>query len=395
MILAGKRILHAVTGGIAAYKGAELSRRLVQEGAVVRAVLTKAACKFVTPLTFRAITGQEAATSLFDPLQNHPLPHVSLAREADLVLVAPATANILAKAARGVADDLLSTLLLSASPPIVLVPAMDNMMYQNEATQENIRILRGRGLTVMQAGYGELAIGEQGWGRLPEIDDILRTVEDSLCRSTELKGRTVIVTAGATQEPLDMIRYVTNRSTGKMGFALAEAVRNRAGRALLVSGPTGLWPPWGVEVMPVRTAEEMRSTVRDHFDRAAAVIMAAAVMDFRPKVVRDGKDRPGERLDLESTADILTELGDMKGSQVLVGFAAETGDVVERAKSKLLAKNLDLIIANDVTKPASGFGADDNEVMIIDRSLNVERLPLMSKKKLAPIVLDRLVAILG
>lgn len=389
-MLKGKRILHGVTGGIAAYKGVELCRRLVKAGAEVRVVLTRAATEFITPLTFRVITGKAVPNSLFESLPDHELPHVSLPEEADLILIAPATANMIAKAARGIADDLLSTLLVGATPPIVFAPAMDNKMFLNTATQDNIESLRNRGVIVMNPDFGELASGETGWGRLPDVDDIMTVVEENLARGSELEGKTVIVTAGATQEPLDAIRYITNRSTGRMGYALAEAVRDRGGRTLLVSAPTALWAPWGVEQVQVRTAEEMRQAVLGNFDRADAVIMAAAVMNFRPSAVADGKAKPATALPIANTPDILAELGRSKKHQLLVGFAAETGDLVSGARAKLKAKNVDLIVANDVTKSDSGFGADTNQALIVDRSQAADKLPLMSKKELARIIVERL-----
>lgn len=386
-----------VTGGVAAYKGAEVARRLQQEGFSVQAVMTRSAREFVTPLTFAALTGQKVITDLFGDSAGGPanvesaIEHIAVAQRTDLLLVVPATADILAKFARGIADDFLSTLYLATTAPVVVAPAMNVNMWQHRATQENLEMLRARGVRIVEPGDGYLACGMTGPGRLAEIEEILAAVRDALYLKHDLEGETVLVTAGPTCEDLDPVRYFTNRSSGKMGYALAEAAKRRGARVVLISGPTSLVVPEGVEAHQVRTAEELRRAVLEHFDNCTMGVFAAAVADYRP-VRKDAlKIKRGQgplTFTLEPTTDILAEAGRRKGERTLVGFAAETDHVVENARKKLAAKNADLIVANDVTAAGAGFDSDTNIVTLVARDGRESALPQMSKFEAAQQILD-------
>jgi phosphopantothenoylcysteine decarboxylase/phosphopantothenate--cysteine ligase len=389
-----KSIVLAVTGSIAVYKAAELASQLTQDGAKVDVVMTKAAQEFVTPLTFRAITQRPVVTEMFDLASEYSIEHVALAERADLVVIAPATANVIAKMAAGIADDMLGCTVLATKAPIIVAPAMNANMYQNQITQENIAKLKERGCTFVGPSYGRLATGEIGLGRFAELDDILGTIRQVLGREGDLAGKRIVVSAGGTQEPMDPVRHIGNRSSGKMGYSIAEAARDRGALVVLVSGPTTLHPPVGVEVIQVQTALQMRDAIVKASAKADALLMAAAVSDYRPKTAAKRKIKKElETLSIElvRNPDIL---GEAKGDFIRVGFAAESEDVVENARKKLVQKNLDLIVANDIAATDSGFGADTNRVIIIDRQGKVKRLPLLSKLEVAHRVLDRVVELL-
>ena len=398
----GKTIVLGVTGSVAAYKAASLARRLMADGATVRVVMTRTAQRFVGPLTFEALTGHPVGVELF-PVGDAEvgvggmgiMPHLTLAESADLIAIAPASAHCVAKLAQGLADDLLSTLVLAAECPLVVAPAMDGGMWTHLAVRDNVRTLRQRGVTVLEPGVGPLASGRTGKGRLPEEDAILAAIAGALHPVKDFKGRRVLITAGPTQEALDPVRFISNRSSGKMGWALAAAARDRGAEVVLVAGPTALPPIANVTVAPVVTSEDMRKEVIARFLDADVLIMAAAVADFRPVRPARGKIPKGHgphTLALEPTPDILMDLPPRRAGQLVVGFAAETGDLVARARVKLRRKGLDLIVANDVTEPGAGFGTDTNRATLLDRAGGCEALPLMSKLDLAHRILD---AVLG
>lgn len=392
--LDGKTVLLGITGGISAYKSVELARLLIRAGVEVKVVMTESAGRFVSPLTFRAITRNPVADSMWsDP--GSPIPHISLADEADVVVVAPATANIIAKHSHGIADDLLSTLLLAAKGRVIFAPAMNERMYLHPATVENIKTLKERGVIFVAPGEGELACGEVGVGRMAEPPEIFETVKYELLKSDSLKGRKIIVTAGPTREHIDPVRFISNPSTGKMGFIVAQRARMRGADVKLICGPCDLKAAGGVETVRVTTAREMRDAVFEGLTDADALIMAAAVADYRPAGGAAGKkvkksDKVFE-LKLEPTEDILSEAGAKKGKCVLVGFAAETENVIENGIEKLKKKNLDLIVANKVDDPASGFGTDASLCAIIpsgETSARNGELKMMSKVEIAEKVLD-------
>ena len=392
----GKRILLGVSGGIAAYKVAEVARRLTGAGARVKVVMTRAAQEFVGPLTFQALTGEKVGTALFGP-GAEPLEHVSLGQEVDAIVVAPATANLLGKMAAGIGDDLLTTVLLAATRPILLCPAMNVEMWGHPAVQENLARLKARGVYVMEPEAGELACGAVGLGRLPEPEVIVEALA-RLVSKRDLAGRRVLVTAGPTYEDLDPVRFITNRSTGKQGYAVARVAWRRGAEVCLVSGPSALAAPYGVEVVGVHSAAEMMDAVRSRFPEADALLMAAAVGDYRAARPETQKIKRGSRemaVTLAPNPDILKEVSALRSRQVVVGFAAETQDLMAEARRKLLYKNLDLIVANEVGKADSGFAADTNEVTIFAREGVPVRLPLMGKEEVAARILDRVVELLA
>jgi phosphopantothenoylcysteine decarboxylase / phosphopantothenate---cysteine ligase len=357
------KVALGVTGGVAAYKAAELVRRLQQERLDVQVVMTRAAQEFVTPLTFASLTGKKVITGMFGPGDASPanvesaIEHIAVAQRIDLLLVAPATADILGKFAHGIAEDFLSTLYLATKAPVVVAPAMNVNMWEHPATQENLAALRARGVHVVDPDEGYLACGMTGSGRLAATESIVKKVCEVLGIRTDLAGQTIVVTAGPTREDLDPVRFLTNRSSGKMGYAVAEAASRRGAHVVLVSGPTDLPAPEGVDWIPVRTTEEMRNAVREHAAEANIIIMAAAVSDYRPAATHATKMKRGSErliLELEPTTDILAELGREKGSRILVGFAAETDRVAENARAKLARKGADIIVANDVTQEGAG-----------------------------------------
>jgi len=390
--LEGKEIILGVTGSIAAYKAVEILRELSRRGAAVTVVMTESAQRFVTPLTFETLSRRPVLTDLFTLEYDKQIGHVVSAGRADLLLVAPATANTIAKFAHGLADDFLSNIYLSSTCPAVLAPAMDLEMYAHPAVQGNLGTLKARGVSVVEPEYGELASGLIGSGRLAELSAILQAVEDLLHRQGDLKGETVLVTAGPTQEPLDPVRYLSNRSSGKMGFAIAEAARDRGAHVMLVSGPTALPTPPGVTRTDVTAAEEMYHAVLDRLEETTILIMAAAVADYRPssQAAQKIKKREAMTVELVRNPDILAEAGRKKGSRTLVGFAAETEELIQNAREKLAKKNLDLIVANDIRV---GFGGETNRVTILDRQGSVEELPELTKREAAHRILDRVVAL--
>jgi phosphopantothenoylcysteine decarboxylase/phosphopantothenate--cysteine ligase len=393
-MLSNKTVVLGVTGSIAAYKAADLASKLVQAGARVNVIMTEAATRFVTPLTFRSLTGRPVITSMWESSESG-IGHITLADATDVVVIAPATANVIAKLANGIADDMLTATVLATRAPVIIAPAMHANMFHNPVTQDNLARLRARGLTIAGPVYGRLASGDTGEGRLAEIEQIMAAIREVLKRSADLSGKRIVVTAGGTQEPIDPARHIGNRSSGKMGFALAEAARDRGAEVTLITAPTHLPEPDGIEIIRVRTAAEMREAVAEAVKEAGALIMAAAVADYQPKTSAQSKIKkqsPELTLELVRTPDILNEV---KGSFVKVGFAAESEDVVANARKKLAPKGLDLVVANDITEPESGFGADTNKVTIIDKQGNVESLPLMSKRQVAERILDRVVGLLG
>jgi phosphopantothenoylcysteine decarboxylase/phosphopantothenate--cysteine ligase len=397
------RIALGVSGGIAAYKAAELVRLLQQEGLDVQVIMMRGAREFVTPLTFAALTGQRVITDVFDSSENSPanvesaIEHIAVAQRIDMLLVAPATANVLAKFAAGAADDFLTTLYLATHAPVIVAPAMNVNMWQHPATQQNLRILQERGVHVVQPDEGYLACGSVGPGRLAGQEEILRAVRDVLKLRRDLAGVKILITAGPTCEVIDPVRYLTNRSSGKMGYALAEAAQKRGARVVVISGPTQAAPPQNVEWEPVRTAEEMERAVRERAADAAVVIMAAAVSDYRAAAPSARKIKRGlsrMTLELEPTPDILAGLAPEKGTRVLVGFAAETQDLAAHAREKLRAKGVDMIVANDVTQKGAGFDVDTNVATLFLRNGGEIPLPCMTKLELADRILDQVVDLL-
>ncbi len=390
-----RNIVLGVTGSIAAYKAVELASRLTQAGGNVDVVMTKAATEFVTPLTLGSITHRPVHTDMFAPSSDVDMEHIVLAERADLVVVAPATANIIAKLAAGISDDLLCCTVLATRAPLILAPAMNVHMYENAITQDNLAKLRARGFSIVEPAYGPLACGEVGSGRLADIEDILGIIRQVLARGGDLTGKRLVVTAGGTQEPIDPVRYIGNRSSGKMGYALAGAARDRGAEVILIAAPTALPVPVGIEVIQVQTALEMREEVLRAAPRASALIMAAAPADFRPQSSAQSKIKKETAklvLELVRNPDILSEVG---GELVKVGFAAESEDLIPNATQKLHQKRLDLIVANDITAQDSGFAVDTNRVVLIDRWGNVEKLPLLTKLEVAHRVLGKVVELLG
>ncbi len=389
-------VVLGVTGCIGAYKACEVLRELQRHDLDVHVVMTKAATQFVSPMTFEALSHHPVFHDQFALGQNGEIRHISLADDAELLLVAPATANIIGKLAQGIADDALSTLYLATRAPVLLAPAMNVNMYEHPAVQANLGVLRARGVSVVEPGSGYLACGWLGRGRLAEPADIVEAALSLLRRRRDLEGQTVLVTAGPTVEDIDPVRFLSNRSSGRMGYRLAEAARDRGAAVILVSGPTRLSPPWGVELVPVRSVEEMRRAVLAHVDRASVVIAAAAVSDYRPAERAPSKlkkSAEGLSLELVRAPDILEELGRDKGARVLVGFAAETEDLLTNARAKLERKNLDLIVANDVSGEETGFEVDSNAGLILRRDGTRAEVPPVSKRAMADRVLDEVLAL--
>jgi phosphopantothenoylcysteine decarboxylase / phosphopantothenate---cysteine ligase len=384
-----------VTGGIACYKAVELVRLLVKDGFVVQVIMTRGAMEFVTPLTFQTLSGMPVATETFNLTQESEIGHINLADNADLFIIAPATANVIGKVAAGIADDLLTTVLMATKAPVLIAPAMNIHMYENPILQENVRKLRRLGYHFIEPAEGYLACGYEGKGRLPEPEKILEEIR-RLLKKKDLVGEKLLITAGPNREPLDPVRYLSNRSSGKMGYALARAAIRRGAEVALISGPTELEPPAGARLTSVTTAAEMRHAVLEEFSECTAVIMAAAVSDYRPvdfarKKIKRGKG-PIE-LRLEPNPDILKEISARKNGKMLVGFAAETGELVANAAKKLKDKNLDMIVANNVSEAGAGFDVETNVATILDRDGTVRSLPLMSKDELAEQILDHLLVL--
>lgn len=413
--MTGRNILLVVTGGIAAYKSAEIARGLVKQGALVRVVMTANACRFIAPLTFQAITSQPVFTDGSDFLENGEMSHIALAREADVVLIAPATANIIGKMANGIADDLVSTLLLTVRQPVLVAPAMNCRMYEHPAVQRNLRTLRADGIETIGPCTGELACGEEGAGRMADPREIIAGVAGILKgrddaeasakappkspkdTTRDMDGLRVVVTAGPTREAIDAVRFLSNRSSGKMGYAIAEAAVKRGAKVVLISGPTSLPRPSGLDsFLQVTTAAEMKEAVIGRMTGTSLLIMAAAVADYRPAGTALGKikkDSASLTVQLERTDDILMEIGARKDRPVTIGFAAETENLVANAQEKLNRKRLDMIVANDVSRPDIGFDSEQNEVTVITAPGATEKLPLMTKSRLADEILERVLNI--
>jgi phosphopantothenoylcysteine decarboxylase/phosphopantothenate--cysteine ligase len=398
-MLTDKNVVLGITGGIAAYKAADLASKLTQAGARVDVVMTESALEFISPVTFRALTHRPVVTSMFELSSEFSMEHVALAEAADIVVIAPATANIIAKLAAGIADDMLTCTVLATEAPVVVAPAMNVNMWQNSITQENIGKLKARGFTIVGPEYGRLASGKIGMGRFTETGNIIGTIHQVLGRNGDLAQRRIVVTAGGTREAIDPVRFVGNRSSGKMGYAMAEAARDRGAKVTLITAPTALADPVGIEVTHITSAVQMKEAVTKATAKCDALIMAAAVADYMPKTAARGKIKKavaGESLTLElkRTPDVLS---DVKGNFIRVGFAAETAEnLLQHArKDELIKKDLDLVAANDITAPGAGFDVDTNIVTLIDRKGKVENLPLMTKREVADIILDRVVAMLG
>jgi phosphopantothenoylcysteine decarboxylase/phosphopantothenate--cysteine ligase len=395
------RIVLGVSGGIAAYKAAELARALIRNGHEVQVVLTRSAEEFIRPLTFAALTGRKVITDLFSSTSpedtlSSSVEHIGVAREHDLLLVAPATANVLAKFAHGLADDFLSTLYLAFRGPVVLAPAMNDNMWDHEATKANVETLRRRGHVIVDPGEGFLACGTQGAGRLADNDLIVEAVERTQNRG-DLEGQTFLITAGPTQEPLDPVRYLSNRSSGKMGYALAEAALRRSAKVILISGPVAIAAPAGCHLFPVTTAQEMRDAVFAHLETATVIIKCAAVADYRPARQSPQKIKKTDApvsLELERTPDILAELGQERGNRLLIGFAAETENLRDYASQKLASKNCDMIVANLVGQPDSGFESDSNEVLIALKSGEFIPTAKASKREVADKILNEVLKLI-
>jgi phosphopantothenoylcysteine decarboxylase / phosphopantothenate---cysteine ligase len=394
------RITLGVTGGVAAYKAAELVRLLQQDGFTVQVVMTRGAREFITPLTFAALSGQKVITDLFGDSSRgeanleSAIEHIAVAQRTDLLLVAPATADILARFARGIADDFLTTLYLASTAPVVLAPAMNVNMWNHSATQENVAMLRARGVTIVDPAEGYLACGMTGAGRLAGQAEIVAAVLEVFKAQRDLSGETVLVTAGPTCEDLDPVRYLTNRSSGKMGYAVAEAAARRGAKVILVSGPVNLETPAGVERIDVRTAKEMYFAVLDRVEGASIAILAAAVSDYRPvepHAEKIKKSNAALTISLEPTTDILADIAKNRGQKIVVGFAAETERVAENARKKLAAKNADLIVANDVTAEGAGFDHETNIVTLFSRDGRDLALPKLNKSEVAQRILDEVV----
>ncbi|MGD0794540.1 MAG: bifunctional phosphopantothenoylcysteine decarboxylase/phosphopantothenate--cysteine ligase CoaBC [Dehalococcoidales bacterium] len=395
-MLKDKTIVLGITGGIAAYKAADLASKLTQAGAKVETIMTEAAKKFITPLTLRNITNRPVVTDMFELSSEWSVEHVALAEAADVVVIAPATANTIARLAAGIADDMIGTVVLATQAPVIIAPAMNDNMYRNTVTQQNVAALKKRGFTFIGPEYGRLASGKIGKGRLADTLKIIEVIEKVLVKKADLEGKRIVVTAGGTQEPIDPVRHISNRSSGKMGYALAEAARDRGAQVTLVTAPATQPIPDGVEVVKVRTAAEMKKAVAAAVKKADALIMAAAPADYQPKAVAKSKIKKESResltLELVKTPDILSEV---TGDFIKVGFAAESENMVANAKKKLRSKGLDLVVANDITQADAGFDVDTNRVTLIDKKGKVAELPLMSKREVAERILDRVKGLMG
>lgn len=394
-----KKILVCVTGGIAVYKAAALTSKLVQAGAKVKVILSDSAAKFVSPLTFQALSRNEVYIDTFDEKNPNVIAHIDLADWADLILVAPATANTIGKLANGIADNMITTTLLAATAPVWIAPAMNVHMYDHPAVKKNISILSSYNYQFIEPSEGYLACGYVGKGRLEEPEKIVELIQQHFSNKSflKLKGKTVLITAGPTIEKIDPVRFITNHSTGKMGYALAEAAINEGARVLLISGPVHLSPPQGVNLVKVESADDMYQAVMNNYDSADIIIKTAAVADYTPKVSFDHKmkKQPGDKvIELARTKDILSELGTMKRNKILVGFAAETENVEEYARKKLSSKNADMIVANNVKTEGAGFGTDTNIVTLFKKSGSVTEVPLMSKTAVAKKIIEEVTSLL-
>lgn len=398
-MLHGKKILVCVTGGIAVYKAAALTSKLTQAGADVKIILSESACEFVAPLTFQALSRNDVYTDTFDEKDSKVIAHIDLADWADLILVAPATANVIGKLANGIADNMITTTLLAATKPVWIAPAMNVHMYNHPAVQHNIETLFRFGYRFIEPGEGYLACGYVGKGRLEEPEKIVENIEIFFQpKDLKLSGKKIVITAGPTREKIDPVRYITNHSSGKMGYAIAEEAARTGAKVVLISGPVSITAPSGVELIQVESAEDMYQAVMKEYNDANIVIKTAAVADYRPKISYDHKVKKqdgDESLELERTTDILMELGENKKKQILIGFAAETDHVAEYAQKKLLKKNADMIVANNVKTAGAGFGTDTNIVTLFKRDGSVIELPLLSKNEVAVKILKEASQLLG
>jgi len=396
-MLENKKIVLGVTGGIAAYKAAELIRALIKKGAQVRVIMTKSAKEFITPLTLQTLSQNQVYTDMFVPAEKYEMAHITLAEFADAFIIAPATANIIGKIASGIGDDLLSTTIMAQEKPTLICPAMNDKMLANPIVQENIIKLKKLGYVVMESAQGELACKTSGKGRLPDIADIVEEIE-TLLTPKDLKGRKILITAGPTEEPLDPVRFITNLSSGKMGYALAIEANRRGAEVTLVSGPTNLPLPPVRKIIKVRTAKEMYKAVIDNYRKMEIIIKAAAVADYSPKTMADEKIKKDKKflsLELKNNPDIIAEIGKNKGKRVLIGFAMETKNLLTNAREKLKKKNMDLIIANNLREEGAGFRTDTNIITIIDRAGRTESMGKMTKIEAAGAILDRVKQIIN
>jgi len=391
-VLRGKTVLFGVTGGIAAYKAADVVSQLRKAGSEVLVIMTESATKLVSPLTFQTLSHNPVYTDMWAEPKRWAVEHIALAERADLFMIVPATANIIGKIAGGIADDMLSTTVMATKAPVLIAPAMNVNMFENPITQGNLHKLAGLGYRIIEPDTGMLASGAEGKGRLPETATIMAAAVGVFEQAMDFAGKHIMVTAGPTREAIDPVRHLSNPSTGKMGYAVAEAARARGAQVVLISGPTMLPPPPGVELVKVKSAVDMYNAVMAHYEAADIIIKSAAVADYRPVKAAAEKIKKGEGnmvLELERNPDILFELGQKKGDRLLVGFAAETNDVLENAVAKYRKKNLDLIVANDITQEGAGFAGDTNIVSIIDRDGSIEALPRLTKRQVADALLDR------
>ncbi len=391
-MLNGKKIVVGVSGGIAAYKACDIVSRLKKLNAEIDVIMTKSATEFVQPQTFQALTQNPVAVEMFESPKYWDIEHISLAQKADILLIAPATANIIGKVANGIADDMLSTTIMASTAKVIFAPAMNTKMYENRIVQENIEKLAALGYYFITPASGRLACGDVGIGKLADVDTIVDFVLDKALPKQDLKGVNLLITAGPTVETIDPVRYITNRSTGKMGYAIAEAAEARGANVTLVSGPTALTAPKGVKLVPTTSAVSMLEAVMDNFEHQDVIIKSAAVADYRPAIAAESKIKKTDgdlQLTLVRNPDILMALGKMKGSRILVGFAAETDNVIEYAKGKISKKQLDFIVANNVKAEGAGFGTDTNIVYIIDNKDNITKVDLSSKLEIAHRILDK------
>lgn len=390
-----RQILLGVTGSIAAYRACDVARELMHRGYTVRVVMTHSATRLIAPATFEALTGHPVVADVFDEPERGQIAHIRLAQDSDLVLIAPATAHTIARLALGLADDMLTTICLATRAPILIAPAMNPAMWTHPATQSHVRTLQERGVQFIDPTYGIMACGDEGWGKIADTPTIVEAVIARLSQSESLKGVRVLITAGPTYEPIDPVRFIGNRSSGKMGYAVAEAARQRGAEVTLISGPTALPDPFGVQVIRVQTAQQMYEAVLEHFESCAIFIATAAVADYRPEVALPRKRKRGSRawtLRLVPNPDILGTVAQRKGNRLVVGFAAETDKVLEHAREKLLRKNLDLLAVNDVLEPGSGFEVDTNRLTLLYADGRVEALPQMSKRACADALMERVAA---
>ncbi|HLS53924.1 MAG TPA: bifunctional phosphopantothenoylcysteine decarboxylase/phosphopantothenate--cysteine ligase CoaBC [Tissierellaceae bacterium] len=394
-MLKGKHIVLGVTGGIAVYKAADLVSRLKKQGASVEVIMTEAAEEFVDPLTFQTMSLNPVHTDMFREIEKYDVEHISLAQKSDIILIAPATANTIGKIANGIADNLLTTVVMASTAKVIFAPAMNTFMYKNPIVQENIKKLEGLDYEFIEPGVGLLACGDYGAGKMAEPEVIVDYLINSINKK-DLKGREILITAGPTIEPIDPVRYITNHSSGKMGYSLAEEATKRGANVTLISGPTNLEAPKGVRLIKVKTTQEMFKAVEDNFEQCDALIKSAAPADYRPEHRQERKikkkdDNDELNIKMVRNPDIAKYFGNRKGNRVVIGFAAETNNLIEHAKVKLKSKNLDFIVANDVTQGGAGFGTDTNIISVVDANEDVTDYPKMGKKEVANIILDRLV----